>query len=398
MLDNLSVRTFKSLDDVTVDLGLVNVFIGANGSGKSNLLEALGILSAAADGKVDDQTLLARGVRPGLPALYKSAFPAKSGERIPPHLYFGARSARARYEVSLHNPLNDPAPAWRFKTELWQNDDDDKLTGCSPRKDKTNPERGLAALKAVDVSAGPALDLLRLLQGYVIFSPTTAVLRGVAPETQPRRPVGLSGGNLPRAILDLLRQRTPDEGDRSRRICREVLGLFDWAENFGWTSSDQLPLSPTAAASKDVIRFRDRFMRKDRNVLSGYDASEGALYALFLAVISGHETSPALCAVDNADHGLNPRLARSLMGYLCQWYLDSGQPRQILLTTHNPLVLDGLPLQDDRVRLFTVSRTGSGRTSVRRVVVDDSLLDRAEQGWSLSRLWVMGHLGGVPNV
>ena len=398
MLDNLSVRTFKSLDDVTVDLGLVNVFIGANGSGKSNLLEALGILSAAADGKVDDQALLARGVRPGLPALYKSAFPARSGRRIPPHLHFGARSAQVRYEVSLHNPLKDPAPAWRFKTELWEGDDD-SLVGRSPAlKDKTNPERGLAALEAVKIRAGAELDLLRLLQGYVIFSPATAVLRGVAPETQPRRPVGLSGGNLPRAILDLLRQRTPDEDDRSRRICREVLGLLDWAESFGWTSSDRLPLSPTAAASKDVIRFRDRFMRKDRNVLSGYDASEGALYALFLAVISGHEASPALCAVDNADHGLNPRLARSLMGYLCRWYLDSSEPRQILLTTHNPLVLDGLPLQDDRVRLFTVSRTDTGRTSVRRVVVDDSLLERAEQGWSLSRLWVMGHLGGVPDV
>ena len=396
MLDQLSVRTFKSLDDVTVDLGLVNVFIGANGSGKSNLLEALGILSAAADGKVDDQALLARGVRPGLPALYKSAFPARPGKRIPPHLYFGARSARAGYEVSLHNPLEDPAPAWRFKTELWE-DDDKTLIGRLPTQEKkTNPERGLAALKAVEVSEGAALDLLRLLQGYVIFSPTTAVLRGIAPETQPRRPVGLSGGNLPRAILDLLEQRKRD--DRSRRICREVLGLLDWAESFGWTSSGRLPLSPTAAASKDVIQFRDRFMRKDRNVLSGYDASEGALYALFLAVISGHEASPALCAVDNADHGLNPRLARSLMGYLYQWYLESSEPRQILLTMHNPLVLDGLPLQDDRVRLFTVSRTSSGRTSVRRVTVDDHLLERAEQGWSLSRLWVMGHLGGVPDV
>ena len=396
MLDKLSVRTFKSLDDVTVDLGLVNVFIGANGSGKSNLLEALGVLSAAADGKVDDQALLARGVRPGLPALYKSAFPAMPGRRIPPHLHFGARSAQARYEVSLHNPLKDPAPAWRFKTELWQNDDDDKLTGRSPRKDKTNPERGLAALKAVDVSAGPALDLLESLQGYVIFSPTTAVLRGVAPETQPRQPVGLSGGNLPRAIRDLLKRRKRD--DRSRRICREVLGLVDWAEKFGWSPSDRLPLSPTATASAGVIRFRDRFMHEDRNILSGYDASEGALYALFLAVVSGHEASPPLCAVDNADHGLNPRLARSLMGYLCQWYLKSSEPRQILLTTHNPLVLDGLLLQDDRVRLFTVSRTGSGRTSVRRVVIDGSLRKKEKQGWSLSRLWVMGHLGGVPNV
>lgn len=394
MLANLSVSTFKSLDAVVVELGLVNVFIGANGSGKSNLLEALGVLSAAADGKVDDQALLSRGVRPGLPALYKSAFPAKSGTRIPPHLHFGADSSGARYEVSLHNPLSDPEPAWRFKTELWE-EGDRKLVGRSPQIE-TNPERGLAALKAVEVSTGTALDLLTLLQGYVIFSPTTSVLRGVAPETQPRQPVGLSGGNLPQAIRDLLKQCKHD--DRSRRTCDGVLELLDWADSFSWASSGRLPLSPTAAASKDVVRFRDRFMRKDRNMLSGYDASEGALYTLFLAVVSGHESSPALCAVDNADHGLNPRLARSLMEHLCQWYLESSTPRQILLTTHNPLVLDGLPLEDDRVRLFTVSRTSSGRTAVRRVIVDEQLREKAERGWSLSRLWVMGHLGGVPNV
>ena len=208
--------------------------------------------------------------------------------------------------------------------------------------------------------------------------------------------MGLSGGNLPRAIRDLLEQRKRD--DRSRQVCREVLELIDWAESFGSTSSGELPLSPAAASSGHVVRFRDRFMREDRNVLSGYDASEGALYALFLAVVAGHEASPALCAVDNADHGLNPRLARSLIERLCQWYLDSSGPRQILLTTHNPLVLDGLPLRDDRVRLFTVSRTDSGRTSVRRVAVDPDLRKKAERGWSLSRLWVMGHLGGVPDV
>ena len=405
MLKSLSVKTFKSLEDVTVDLGLVNVFIGANGSGKSNFLEALGILSAAADGRVDDQTLLARGVRPGLPTLYKSAFPARAGQSIPPHLYFAAKGAKARYEVSLHNPLKEPAPAWRFKTELWEDDDNPRLVGRGPRgvtvinqglKPELNPERGFAALKAVELTSGAALNLLKLLQSYVIFSPTTPVLRGVAPETQPRRPVGLSGGNLPQAILELLRQRGHD--DHSKRICRETLELVDWAKSFGSTTASRLPLSPTAAASKLVLRFRDRFMRKDRDVLSGYDASEGALYALFLAVISGHKASPRLCAVDNADHGLNPRLARSLIERLCQWYLEANEQRQILLTTHNPLILDGLPLQDEQVRLFTVSRTNSGRTTIRRVVVNKQLLERAEQGWTLSRLWVMGHLGGVPDV
>ena len=397
MLENLFVKTFKSLEDVSVDdLGWVNVFIGANGSGKTNLLEALGILSAAADGKVDDQTLLARGVRPGLPALYKSAFPAKPGERIPPHLRFGAGSPQARYEVSLHNPMSDSAPAWRYKTERWEEGNDKLVTRIPTQPVSTNAERGLAALKAVQISSGAGLDLLKLLQGYVIFSPATSVLRGGVPETQPKRPVGLSGGNLPNAISDLLRQRNKD--DRSRRICQDALGLVDWAKSFGAARADTLALSPAAATSGRVVRFRDRFMRNERNVLSGYDASEGALYVLFLAVISGHRASPALCAVDNADHGLNPRLARSLMEHLCHWYLDADEPRQILLTTHNPLVLDGLLLQDDRVRLFTVSRTGSGRTSVRRVEFDDGLLRKAEEGWSLSRLWVMGHLGGVPDV
>lgn len=400
MLEKLTVRTFKSLEDVTVDLGKVNVFIGANGSGKSNLLEALGILSAAADGKVDDQSLLARGVRPGVPALYKSAFPAKAGERIPPHLLFEGQGKQASYGVSLHNPLSEPAPAWRFKTEWWdEGQTGEKLVGRSPHSSNTegiHPDRGLAALQAAKVRSGPALELLKLLQGFVIYSPTTSVLRGVAPETQPKHPVGLSGGGLPRAISDLLKQRKDDA--HSKRICKETLGLMNWARSFGATSSNRMSLSPSAASSRNVLRFRDRFMRDDRNVLSGYDVSEGALYALFLAVLAGHKESPRLCAVDNADHGLNPRLARSLIEFVCQWYLTAEKARQLLLTTHNPLVLDGLPLRDESVRLFTVSRTNSGRTTVQRIAIDDRLLKHAEEGWTLSRLWVMGHLGGVPDV
>lgn len=395
MLENLSVKTFKSLEDVTVELGLVNIFVGANGSGKSNLLEALGVLSAAADGSVDDQNLLSRGVRPGVPALYKSAF-ASPGKKISPHLFFGASSARANYQVTLHNPLKDPAPAWRFKTETWE-DHSGRLVGRSPASEKkANAERGMAALKAVDVTGGDALELLKLLQGYAIFSPTTPVMRGIAPEPQPRRPVGLSGGNLPRAVSNLLKRRQQDE--YSGRAFGDLLGLVDWADDIGVSRASDLSLSPAASASGLVLRFHDRFMRKGANALSAYDTSEGALYALFLLVIAGHHESPGLCAVDNADHGLNPRLARSLIEHLCTWYLKAHEPRQILLTTHNPLVLDGLPLQDDRVRLFTVSRTSTGRTSVRRVALDDELRSKAEQGWTLSRLWVMGHLGGVPNV
>ncbi len=119
---------------------------------------------------------------------------------------------------------------------------------------------------------------------------------------------------------------------------------------------------------------------------------------LFHAVLAGHSNSPPILAVDNADHGLNPRLARSLLSAICDWYLNSPYSRQIFLTTHNPLSLDGLPLQNDQVRLFAVARTEKGRTVINRIVLDEQLKSMAEKGWTLSRLWTMGHLGGVANV
>ena len=400
MIKTLTIESFKSLEQVEIELGRVNVFIGANGSGKSNLLEAVGVLSAAANGKVDDQSLLQRGVRPGVPSLYKSAFrkSASKPSRLAPHIFFGAGNERAEYEVSLHNPLDDPKPAWQYKTEmLRRNRGKDPIVGRGPNmREKPHPEQGLAALKAVELEHGDvARDLLEALQQYVIYTPTTSVLRGNTSESQPRAPLGLSGGQLPEALAGL--SGSLGNNEHGKRIADDVLGLIDWAKDYGTASASDMRLSPAAASSRLVVKFTDRYMADDCNVLSGYDASDGALYVLFLAVLAAHPQSPAFCAVDNADHGLNPRLARALMNKLCEWYLE-GLPRQILITTHNPLVLDGLLLQNDEIRLFTVSRTDSGRTTVQRVTVTPELLAKAKDGWTLSRLWVMGHLGGIGDV
>ena len=41
MFNRLTIKNFKSIIDLTIELGRVNVFIGANGMGKSNVLEAI---------------------------------------------------------------------------------------------------------------------------------------------------------------------------------------------------------------------------------------------------------------------------------------------------------------------------------------------------------------------
>ena len=137
-------------------------------------------------------------------------------------------------------------------------------------------------------------------------------------------------------------------------------------------------------------------MSEGRNLLSGYDASEGILYLLFYTVLALHPKAPHLFAIDNFDQALNPRTARDFTRMFCQWLMEQ-KDRQVLLTTHNPLVLDGLPLHDDRVRLFAVDRSKRGHTVVKRVMVDERLLRAAKKGVPLSQQWVMGHFGGVPS-
>ncbi len=108
---------------------------------------------------------------------------------------------------------------------------------------------------------------------------------------------------------------------------------------------------------------------------------------------------PATVSLENVDHGMNPLLAKKLIENICQWVLDRSSGRQILMTTQNPLALDGLPLQDDRIRLFIVDRDNRGATQVSRFLLTDKLRDlAAKKDWPLSRLWVNGLIGGVPNV
>lgn len=392
MLKQIKVEAFKSLENVEIELGRVNVFIGANGSGKSNLLEAIGVLGAAANGRVDDEALLRRGVRPGLPVLYKSSF---KGSRQPTEIRFSASNEGAAYTVGLFNPLDKPEPAWRIKTELLM-EGKTKLVGRSQRlKIRLDPTAGYVALKAVELEADtPASRLLKELRQYAIYSPDTATLRGLDADPQSRDPVGLNGGRLAEAVNQVFTSHAlsrVDIGD----LTHSVLDLIGWASGLGASGPGTVPVSKNIPQPTLILRFRDRFMADSRNLLSGYDASEGALYVLFMTVLVHHREAPPVLAVDNFDHALNPRLAKALTRKLCEW-TSKRQERQLLLTSHNPLVLDGLPLRDDAIRLFTVERSNRGKTVVRRVEVDEKLLEMAEQGIPLSQQWVMGTLGGVP--
>ena len=128
--------------------------------------------------------------------------------------------------------------------------------------------------------------------------------------------------------------------------------------------------------------------------------SDGTLYGMFLSMLATHKDTPRAFAVDNFAHPLNPRTAR----YFTVWFVEQilNSDRQVLIATHNPLVLDGLALDDDRVRLFTVSnevRANEARTTkVRRVPVRDLAACKRTYGeHAVSQRWIEGRLGGMPD-
>lgn len=401
MITSFRVEGFKSLQEADIELGRVNVFIGANGSGKSNLLEAIGVMGAAAFGSVEPETLRYRGVRPGLPALYKSSF---KGQRFRRLITLEATGCGATYRLGLDNPISSPSVRWKIAIEsldeagkriVSRSPRGCRIYGAKGRPERLAPPRDQTIAKlalAARENVGSARELVDKLEGYAIYAPTTPVLRGIASEDVSRDPLGLTGGGLPEAVKHITNKI---EGTIGPFDLDDIWEMIEWAEDMAAVPATRAALSPAVKTTPVVLRFKDRFMRGERSVLSAYDASEGVLYVLFLIALVSHERAPRVFAVDNFDHAIHPRLAAALTRMVSQQVVKDGR-RQFLATTHNPLVLDGLDLTNDQIRLFAVDRDTSGATRVNRVQVSEELLAEAGRGLPLSRLWMMGRLGGVP--
>ena len=89
MVENIRIRNYKSIVDLTLDLGRFNVIIGTNGCGKSNILEAVTMASAAHQNKLDTEFLLNRNVRVTEPAFMTNAF--DDVERADNHIYLDVK-------------------------------------------------------------------------------------------------------------------------------------------------------------------------------------------------------------------------------------------------------------------------------------------------------------------
>lgn len=404
LLRDVTIEGFKSIAKASFQLGRTNVFIGENGSGKTNILEALAIASASSELKLDHEFLASRGVRSVDPTRMATLLRGASDSRM--GIWLGTGSAR--WEVWNLDVLAGVERAATVFPEPFREIRDKQLelrrrleeinrllVGGSPDVDRLDQliAARLSESQALEQRTTEALKRMGLdpnteapndpglrepsVARFLVFSPEYAALQTFRDEGQ-ILPVGIHGEGL-FAHLKALAKQHPDVVDAIDRELR----LLDWFDGFAVPRD----LGP----GEKRLDLRDRFLVEGAT-LDHRSANEGFLFLLLLFTLMHSPETPPFFAIDNVDTALNPRLCTAVVRRMAA--LASENDKQILLTTHNPHVLDGLDLTDDEQRLFAVSRTSAGATRVRRIPAPKPL--DGDEPIRLSEAFVQGFLGGLP--
>ncbi len=359
MIDTITIKNFKSITDATLSLGNVNVFIGANGSGKSNILEAIAMVAAERSCQIDVKDMIQKGIRIAKPDLMISSFYGHPSSSTISMSISGNEGERIKYTV------NNNAPEDIYST--W-------VASFSSETKHGNAEE----------AEKKATNLREYLSRYLIYSLSINALRGLTSDSF-QYPLGLNGEGL-----DVLLNNIPKE--EVIQIKESAKDYISWIEDIFFDREEIYKMQGyKLGRSKSNLYFRDKFMQKKNNLFSAENANEGALELLFYLTLFISRKTPDFFAIDNIENGLNPRLCRFLMKRICE--LAVKNCKQVLVTTHNPAILDGLNLNDNSQRLYVVTRNDEGKTQVNRIQTKKTT---GEQRMMLSEMWMKGLIGGVP--
>jgi predicted ATPase len=389
-IKTIHIESYKSIVNDKIDLGRFNVFIGVNGCGKTNILEAIATVGAERGNDLTFDGLYSRGVRIARPDLILSSFLDSSQKSsIDINLSLENDNVQEEYKCSLSPAnLNDIYTKW---INLSEEEVYPEVILKNIRKiNEDNPELSFDAIleKLNKIISKDGLhkshNFDKLLSDYSIFDLNTKSLRGIAQLDSKKTPLGINGEGL-----DLL---IGSFNIHERQQLGKCMVFFDWLDEIIADKEDKfkvLGLKPGRSTS--TLYFKDKYMQKKNNTFSAENSNEGVLHVLFYLSLFISNKTPHFFAIDNIETALNPRLCQVLISELVK--LSKENEKQVLITTHNPAILDGLNLFDDDQRLFEVYRDSEGRTKSRRIKFKSDLSDKK---FKLSEMWLKGLLGAVP--
>ena len=323
-LSTLRAYRFRSLRRQEIHLNSFNLFIGANASGKSTILDALRFLSEAVRTRDVREPVFARG------GMLHLAWRGEEAHRIDlsirlndsdKEIEWGLRLVRNGYEFQVEEHLDELHPdspptrlldAIRGEGWWWSGNRGRVVLKQAPT---------LCALSAAAADASfPARDVAEFIGRWGFFDPSPFLLR--------RDWVGLDSGRLDHygrnlgGTLHALRLSSPKRLRRIVESTRAIVGLPSLVE-------------PRESEDRYYFVQREPGLQFPVHQMG---VSRGTLRILALMTALHAETGANLIGIEEPENYIHPTAMSALLDH----FRDVQDRIQFTVTTHSPLLLDYL--------------------------------------------------------
>ncbi|MFL6258545.1 MAG: AAA family ATPase [Thermoanaerobaculia bacterium] len=383
MITDIEIEGFKSLEKVRLKLGKLNLFVGANASGKSNFFDALRVLQGIGYGFTMDEIFNGKprsstneiweGIRGGST---RAAFRRRGAGRA------SDPDAPIRFAVVLQKP---ESPGFEFEIEM------------SPGRGlvlgetlRSNAEELVRHRTPLIRSLSTADDLVKIFDGsmapfntekrllHVAFSrdlgnvqnldPSPIILRDYSQYKTVRR-MGEHGENF----AALVREITAD--------CDSKRAYLDWLRQLTPVELDDVVIL-TGAVDDSLFALKEGEQEFPAPVLS-----DGTLRFAALAAAFFQPDMPDIITIEEIENGIHPTRLRLLVELLKSQSTESGP--QVFATTHSPVVLAWLDESDYDTTFFCKRDEETGASIIKPLSEIPRLVDLIKSQ-SLGELFTEG--------
>jgi len=378
--ENISVRGFRRLQKIDLEMRNLIVMIGANGAGKTSFLDVLSILAASASGNLQNLLQLKGGLNEILTRGKVQELEIEISLQVPdkktPLNYSLTLSpkglsyeVRDEYLTQQRNP-NRSEPFKYIESQGLDIKYFQDGSGLVRPNWEHNPLE--TSLSQVPKMYREPEDLRKSLASCTYYGALDVSEKSPIRLPQAMRPAklpGASGENLVSCLYDLR------ETDRDR---------FEMVENIistAFPDFERLNFPPVAAGTMSMT-WTDRNFPQPFYV---HELSEGTLRFLWLVALLQSQTLTTITLLDEPEVSLHPELLRHLV-YLMR---EASKHTQLIVATHSDRLIRFLDPSE-----VLVCYLEEGEAKMRWG--DTFNLDKWLEDYSLDQLWAMNIMGGRP--
>ena len=419
-ISEVSAQRYKNLD---LDQGLklsqgLNIFIGSNGSGKSNFIALLKLLKDSISDNISSEkngaTSFIKAITElGESRILNAAF--STPEKVNLTFTFFDQSSNDN-DIELSLSLSILCLDKKFPQIVEEN-----LSEFSERLDKLfyyyrfpaqssgygaifDPEErsGYTAVTEIptdEIGLCIIPKLLESIERVLETKPLFNIRRQIINLVSDWRFYSANNMNLKR-----IRNAEPEIGSPEKYLnpdCENLALVLDNLIQESIDFEDQLnvimrDIVPQTKRIRPIRTGRTRIsiewhLQNTKRPLYLDEMSDGTVRMLCWAIILNSPNLPSLIVIDEPEVGLHVQW----LSYLAEWIKNAAARTQVIITTHSPDLLDKFTDRLENVHVFEASNPEQTLFHV-KTLSKERLQDRLDEGWELGDLYRVGEpeIGG----